>query len=123
MFVLLFLLLMCSVVRADVYVITAPDKSVYSLSEQDDAVIPQGYKKDIIKNKKIADLTVSMGEEKLYDFSGNKFTLNNKKVQDKNKEDSDRILKNQKREADKTSVSVKLKALGLTDDEVGVLLR
>lgn len=121
MFILIFLLLMIQVVEADVYVITAPDKSVFSLSEQDDAVVPDGYKKNIVKNKMIKDLTFSMGEEKLYDFNGGSFTLNSKKVQDKNKEINDAILLDQTRESDKISAINKLKVLGLTDAEISAL--
>lgn len=124
MIILLFLLVIISqIVHADVYVITASDKSVYSISEADDAVIPNGYKKDIIKNKKISDLTVSMGEEKLYDFSGTKFTLNSKKVSEKNKAENDALLSEQKQVSDKASAIEKLKDTAkLTDDEIKALL-
>lgn len=105
---------------ADVYVITAPDKSVYSISEQNDAVIPDGYKKNIVKNKFIKDFPLD-GDEKMYDFNGTKFTLNAKKVTDKNKQDQDLIIANQKAVADKQSAVAKLKALGLTDDEINAL--
>lgn len=118
MFILLFLLLICSMARADVYVLTAPDKSVVGLSEQNDIAPQPGYKIDVIKNKKISDLTVTMGEEKMYDFDGSKFKINAKKVQDKNKEDSDAVLAEQKRWNDKASAIGKLKALGLTSDEI-----
>lgn len=118
MFILLFLLLMCSVVKADVYVLTDSNKAVVGLSEQDDMVVPQGYEKSVIPNKKISDLPISMGEEKLYDFVGNKFKLNNKKVQDKNKAEADAVLAAQKFNNDKASAINKLKALGLTDAEI-----
>lgn len=116
--IFLIFFLMCGLARADVYVITAPDKSVYSLSEQDDAVLPKGYSKNVIKNKGIKDLTVSMGEEKLYDFNGSKFSLDEKKVQEKNKAENDLILLKQKRENDKASALKKMKDFGLTDNEI-----
>lgn len=120
---ILFLILMCGIARADVFVVTAPDASVVSLSEQDDAVVPAGFKKDVIKNKQIKDLTVSMGEERLYDFNGGKFILNAQKVKDKNKAESDAILKNQKSSTDRQSGLAKLKVLGLTDNELAALFR
>lgn len=121
--IFLFLLMMMGVAHADVYVITAPDKSVYSISEADDAVVPSGYKKDIVKNKKIKDLTVSLGEENLYDFNNGTFTVNAKKIQDKSKAESDYILKVQKEENSKKSAMDKLKALGLTEDEAKSLVQ
>jgi Na+-transporting NADH:ubiquinone oxidoreductase subunit NqrC len=119
----LFLLLMCSPVLADVYVLTDSNKSVVGLSEQDDMVSPPGHTIKIIPNKQIKDLTVSIGEEKLYDFNGSKFTLNSKKVQDKNKSESDALLAEQKKSSDKQSAISKLKILGLTDSEVEAILK
>lgn len=108
---------------ADVYVVTAPDKSVYSLSEQDDAVVPNGYQKSKIVNKQIKDLTVTSGEEKMYDFSGNKFTLNAKKVQDKNKAEQDLLIAVQAKQTNRISAIGKLKALGLTDAELEAIIK
>lgn len=124
MFYILLLLMISgfsSAAHADVYVITAPDKSVYSISEQDDAVVPNGYKKSVLPGKKIQDLTVSMGEEKMYDFNGSKFTLNAAKVTEKNKAEEDAIKEKQKLDSDRLSAITKLKGLGLTDDEIKAL--
>lgn len=74
--VFLFAFSIVTIASADVYVITAPDKTVYSLSEQDDAVVPKGYKKDVLKNKVIKDLPVTAGQENMYDFDGGKFSIN-----------------------------------------------
>lgn len=123
MFILLFLLLMCSIVKADVYVLTDSNKAVVGLSEQNDMPVPQGYEKSVIPNKKISDLPISMGEEKLYDFVGNKFKLNNKKVQDKNKAEADAVLAVQKMNNDHQSAINKLKGLGLTDAEIEALIK
>ena len=120
---ILFLILMTGIVQADVYVITAPDKSVYSLSEADDAVLPDGYKKDIIENKTISDLTITPGEEKLYDFNGSKFTPNAKKIQDKNKAEEEAILRAEKAAEDKASVITKLKTLNFTDAEILLIIK
>ena len=120
---ILFLILFCGVANADVYVITAPDKSVYSISEQDDAVIPSGYNKNVLAKKSIKDLTFNMGEEKMYDFSGSKFTLNATRVIAKNKAESDAIANENKKNTDKTSAITKLKTLGLTDDEINAILK
>ena len=119
---ILFLILMCGQAVADVYVVTAPDKSVASLSALDDAVVPAGYEKTVLKNKSIADLPFSMGEEKMYDFNNGAFKLNAKKVQDKNKAENDAILDAEKYNNNKVSAINKLKGLGLTDDELKTIL-
>lgn len=120
---ILFLILLCGPAVADVYVLTAPDKSVVGLSEQNDIVIPSGHAVTVIKNKQISDLPVSMGEEKLYDFNGTKFTLNQNRVKDKNKADSDAVAKSQKRDSDRQSAVDKLKGLGLTDSEISAIIK
>lgn len=121
---ILFLLLMIGTAQADVYVLTSADKAVVGLSEQNDIVVPAGHKLDMIKNKKISDLSVTMGEEKMYDFDGSKFKINAKKVQDKNKADSDAVIAEQKRVNDKQSAIEKIKSVaGLTDDEIKAVLK
>lgn len=120
---ILFLILLSGIAQADVYVVTAPDKSVYSISEQNDAVIPSGYSSSVIKNKQIKDLTVTMGDEKLYDFNGSKFTLNTAKVNAKNKAEADAIAAENKKNTDKNSAITKLKTLGLNDDEINAILK
>lgn len=118
--IFIFLMLMTTIAQADVYVVTAPDKSVYSVSEQDDAVVPSGYKKTVVKNKFIKDFPLD-SNEKMYDFSGTKFTLNSKKVTDKNKAEQEAIIASQKRATDKATAISKLKALGLTESEIETL--
>lgn len=113
---ILFLLLMCSVSRADVYVITSQDNSIYSISEQDDAVFPNGYLKNIVKGN-ISNLPIS-GSPQLYNFSNGSFTLNKDKVQAK-QADKAKAISDQKSEDDaRNSAIAKLKALGLTDIEI-----
>ncbi len=119
---ILFLILMTNLASADVFVITAPDQSVYSVSEQDDAITPQGYKKDVIKNQHIKDLPLA-DNEKMYDFNGNKFTLNAKKVQDKNKAEQDAILAEQDKQTKKSSAIAKFKSMGLSDEEISALIK
>lgn len=102
---------------ADVYVITAPDKTIYSLSEQDDAVVPPGYVKDIIKGKDIKSLM--LGEDlSLYSYNGKKFTLDDKKVAKKNKDLMDASVSRENKRNAKASAIEKLKVLGLTDFEI-----
>lgn len=116
--ILIFLMLMTGICQADVYVLTSSDKSVVGLSEQDDMVVPEGYRKDIIRNKKISDITVSNNDMNMYDFSDGKFSLNQKKVADKKIAEEEAILEAQKKDADKKSALDKLLKLGLTDDEL-----
>ncbi len=121
---IIFLILMCSIAQADVYVLTDSNKEVIGISEQNDMVVPAGHKIDIVKNKTIKDLPFSPSEEKMYNFSGNKFSLNSKKVQDKNKQESDAILTKQKEDSSKKSGIEKLKdVVKLTDDEIEALFR
>lgn len=116
-YLLALLMLIPTVAMADVYVVTAPDKSVYSLSEQRDCVIPQGYVEDVIQGKGIADL--ALGDDlSLYNYNGKKFSLDDKKVTKKNKDLQDASLARQARMDAKASAIAKLKALGLTDLEI-----
>lgn len=126
--ILLLLLLMTGFARADVYVVTAPDNSVYSLSELDDAVVPQGYKKNIIKGS-IENLPISGGVQ-LYDFKNGQFIINANKVAEKNKIDQSAILEEQTLESNKVNALAKLTDAitkvepkdVLTDDEIKALL-
>lgn len=77
LFIVLILLSMVPMVYADVYVITDPNGSVYSISDVNDAVIPSGYKLTVMKGKNIKDLPIS-GDTQLYNFNNGGFNLNNK---------------------------------------------
>jgi hypothetical protein len=119
MWILFFLF--CSIAQADVFVVTAPDKSVYSISEQRDCVIPQGYAEDVIKGKDINSL--ALGDDLfLYNYNGKKFTLDDKKVAKKNKDLSDAALARETKKATKASAITKLEALGLTTDEAKAIV-
>lgn len=117
----LFLLLMCGIARADVYVITAKDNSIYSISEADDAVIPIGYNKNIIKGT-ISNLPIS-GDVKLYNFSNGTFVLNPDKIKAKNIEEQSNINSENDEKNNKASAIAKLKKIGLNDDEIGALIK
>ncbi len=118
---ILFLILFCGVANADVYILTDQNNSVVGLSEQNDIVKPDGYKISKIKGD-IANLPIS-GEPNLYIFDKGQFTLNATAVQKKQKDQTDAIKKQSDMDKVKTSVIGKLKALGLTDDEVGVIVK
>jgi hypothetical protein len=107
---------------ADVYVVTAPDKSVYSISEADDAVVPAGYTKDVLKGKDIPSLAIG-DDPTLYNFSGKKFTLDDKKVVKKNKEAEDFVMAKESKRKIKASAIAKLKALGLTEEESALIVK
>jgi hypothetical protein len=119
--VLLLVLGITTPVFADVYVITSPDKSVYSLSSQDDAVVPVGYTKDVIKDKDIASLQLG-DDTSLYNFNGKKFILDDKKVGKKNKDLQDMAVAREAKKQAKQTAQDKLKALGLTEAEVNSLI-
>jgi len=120
-YLLALLMIIPTAVMADVYVVTAPDKTIYSLSEADDAVIPAGYTKDIIKGKGIADLALD-NDTTLYVYNGKKFTLDDKKVAKKNKDLQDVSIAREAKKAKKQSAKDKLIALGLDADEVKALI-
>ena len=119
-YILIFLMLFTTSAMADVYVVTAPDKSVYSLSEYNDAVVPKGYKVDIIKNAKIDTLGL-VKSEKFYDFNGGKFTINNTKVQAEAKQIQDAEAQRIADEQARQSAIAKLKGLGLNDNEIDAI--
>lgn len=104
-------------VFADVYVVTAQDKSIYSISERDDAVVPAGYSKDVIVGKSISGLAIEE-DVSLYTYSNKKFSLNAQKVSKKNSDLQAEILLKEQKDSAKVSAVNKLKALGLTDDEI-----
>lgn len=76
----LFLILMCSIANADVYVLTDSTTAVKGLSEQNDMVIPSGYKISILKGQTISNLPIS-GDSSLYNFNNGSFSLNTSAVQ------------------------------------------
>jgi hypothetical protein len=115
------ILLIATPVMADVYVVTAPDKSIYSLSEQNDAVVPSGYSVDIIKGKMIQDLMLG-DDMTLYNYNGKKFTLDDKKVAKKNKDLQDASIAREANKAKKESAKAKLKAIGLDDSEIEAII-
>lgn len=73
--ILFFLICVAQIAHADVYVVINPAGNVYSISNQNDAVIPSGYKLTVMKGKNIQDLPIS-GAPQLYNFSNGAFTLN-----------------------------------------------
>lgn len=73
--ILIFLLLMTDIAQANVYVVTDRSNAVYSLSEQNDAIVPSGYTSNLIKNQTIANLPIT-GDPSLYDFRNGTFTIN-----------------------------------------------
>lgn len=79
-FLILWFVALYGVATADVYVVTKPDNSVYSISDQNDAVIPKGYKLTIMKGQNIQNLPIS-GSPQLYNFNNGAFTLNSTAVQ------------------------------------------
>lgn len=113
--------LITSVSKADVYVITAPDNSVYSLSEADDAVLPQGYVKTIVKGS-IKNLPIS-GDSSLYNFNNGAFSINTNKIQEKQAQEKALIAEQTETENNRKSGLGKLKTLGLTDDEIKALIK
>lgn len=78
--VILALFLLGTIAQADVYVVTNQQGNVYSISPQNDAVIPSGYILTVMKGQNIQNLPIT-GNPQLYNFSNGGFTLNVTAVQ------------------------------------------
>lgn len=104
---------------ADVWVVHK-DGVVYSLSEMNDAVVPSGYKVEILKGG-IEDLALSRPLDE-YKFNGKKFTVDASKI--KAKEDAQLALEQAKtlKVQKKQSAINKLKAVGLDESEISALI-
>jgi Pyruvate/2-oxoacid:ferredoxin oxidoreductase gamma subunit len=107
------------IVHADVVVVFDPStKEVYSLSKESDAVVPAGMEVKTIQGN--PEDYYSQADAKDYKFDGDKLILNVKKINDR---EELRQQKQQKQDNDKALAIAKLKALGLTDDEIKILLK
>lgn len=115
-YLLSILLFVPTIASANVYIITDQSGSVYTASEKDDTVVPQGYTKTVIKGK-LTELDVSRPVTD-YKYSGKKFTIDTDKVKAKEADDA---AKQEKADA-KASAINKLKATGLTEAEIQALL-
>lgn len=78
---ILFLLLMCGLANADVYVVTNRSGNVYAISNQPDIVVPSGDSQTIIRGQIISNLPIS-GNPQLYNFINGSFILNSTAVQE-----------------------------------------
>jgi hypothetical protein len=110
---------LANVCFADVWVVYK-DGEVYSMSEQNDAVVPQGYTVDILKGS-ISDLSLTRPMDE-YKFIGKKFKVDSAKVKEKEDKQLDQEKKIELRKAKKQSAIDKLKALNFTDDEIDALI-
>jgi hypothetical protein len=115
-YILALMLLIPTIAVADVWVVTTPEKAVYSISEANDAVVPSGYAVKVLPGT-IADLSLNRSQDE-YIFDGSKFKPDSKKI--KAKEDAVLEAENKAndKKAKRKSAKDKLKALGLTEDEV-----
>lgn len=123
MLAILFLIFFCGIARADVYVVTAPDKSVYSISEAPDAVAPDGYKTDILRGQSIKDLPLAE-DQKMYNFNGKKFVLDAKKVTDRSKAEKDAILEAERHGGLRKSALTKIQDVcKITEEEMKAIFK
>lgn len=93
--------------RADVYVITDPNNNIYSLSEQNDAQMPKGYTRTVLRNQKISNLPIT-GDGSLYTFKGGAFTVNATAVQAQQTAQAQSLAAQQAAAAAKASAIAKL---------------
>jgi len=120
-YLLAFLMLIPTVSLADVYIVTAPDKSVYSLSEQNDAVIPANFTVDVLPGS-IDDLGLTRPVDE-YKFVNKKFKVDAQVVKQKEDKALEHEQKQNAKKATKQSAKDKLKALGLTGEEVNEVVQ
>lgn len=72
---ILFLLLMCGIANADVYIVTNSSHNVYAISSQNDIVVPSGDSLAVMRGQDISNLPIS-GSPQLYNFNNGAFSLN-----------------------------------------------
>lgn len=120
--IIIFLLLMCNIANADVYILTDSNNAVKGFSEQNDMVIPNGYKINILKGLTISNLPIN-GNPTLYNFSNGSFTLNTTAVQAQQAAQQADIASQTAKSQAKDSAISKLKALGLSDDEIKAITK
>lgn len=80
LFIILFIFFFNITCYADVYVITDSKNQVYSISNQNDAIIPNGYVLTIMKGQNMSNLPI-IGNPQLYNFLNGNFVLNTSAVQ------------------------------------------
>lgn len=82
MMMILFVAVTFTVACADVFVVYKQDsKEVLSLSDMDDAVVPDGYSKEVLKGE-LADYPLEYGAQD-YTFVKKRFVVNTKKISDR----------------------------------------
>lgn len=106
---------------ADVIVISDSKGNIYTISEKDDTVVPDGFSKSIISGKTINDLGLIHAPD-MYSFSNGKIKLDNKKIADKVAKEEADAVKQAEKEAKKEVARLKLKDLGLEEEEINALL-
>lgn len=106
---------------ADVFVITDKSGAIYTVGEKDDTIVPDGYTKVVLKGK-MADVVPSSRPIDEYSFDGKNFKVNAKAIKAKEDKQLEREQEIEARKAKKKSAEDKLKALGLTEDEVQALI-
>lgn len=105
---------------ADVIVITDKAGAIYSVSEKDDTIVPDGYTKAVVKGK-LSEIVPSTRPIDEYAFDGKKFKVDAKVVKAKEGKQLEREQKIEAKKAKKQSAKDKLKALGLDDEEADIV--
>ena len=119
-YALVLMVLVSNVAFADVYVIAKKDGTVYTMSEKDDTVVPADCTLTVLRGKTIESLGLTQSVD-LYDFQGESFKLNAKRVSDRDNAEKQAALAETAEVAQKSSAVAKLAALGLTADEISAL--
>ena len=117
-FILFIILFIPSVAFADVYVMHKGDEIV-GLSQQNDMVLEPGAEITIL-NGTLEDLSLSRPLDE-YKFSSKKFKVNAQAVKAKDDAQLDVETKVNAKKAKRKAAKDKLKALGLSDDDVDAL--
>jgi len=105
---------------ADIYVIYNNETGeVYTISEKDDTVIPEGYSKEVLQGG-FSNYDFQYNPT-YYKFKSKKFIVNTKKISDEEKIKQEMIEKENKKKQDKIKAKEKLKGLGLNEDEINAI--
>ena len=119
-YALVLMVLVSSTAFADVYVIAKKDGTIYTMSEKNDTVVPADCSLTVLRGKTLETLGMTQAPD-LYDFKGESFKLNAKRVSDRDNAEKQAALAETAEAAQKSSAVAKLAALGLTADEIAAL--
>ena len=119
-YLLLILLLIPNLALADVYIIHK-GTDVYCVTQKNDMEVPAGHEVTQLKNETIESLGLTRPVDE-YKFQDKKLKVDTDKVKAKEDKQLETDKAVNERKADRKSGKAKLKAMGLTDNEIDALV-